>query len=246
MLSRQLLHCAELHGFEVLVLHFVEDLQGRGQHLTFAVVQSGEKLVLQVSECLIVGLCLNYERVILVVDGLVQHVVIEHTKLGVIVFKLLNGVCILAQVSVLDDAINAAVGNVSVQIDVLDVFLESAGHILFTLLPHGGESVAIVVVELLHGALESLGALENLIDLVFGLDVEYLLNIVGGGLIDSFEQVNLLLFHHLDHWCQFLNISILQLIFKSISSVFKVGQILNLLLTQQVSHSSSNTIFGNA
>jgi hypothetical protein len=61
----------------VLVLDLVEDFEGRGEDFTLSLVDSLDQLVSHIGEGLVVRLCLNVNRIIGVIDFIVEHVIVE-------------------------------------------------------------------------------------------------------------------------------------------------------------------------
>jgi hypothetical protein len=61
----------------VLVLDFVEDFKGRGEDFPLSLVDSLDQLVSHIGEGLVVGLCLNVDGIVGVIDLIVEHVIVE-------------------------------------------------------------------------------------------------------------------------------------------------------------------------
>lgn len=61
----------------MLILDLVEDFEGRGKDFALSLVNSLDQLVSHIGEGLVVGLSLDVNRIVGVIDLIVEHVIVE-------------------------------------------------------------------------------------------------------------------------------------------------------------------------
>ena len=129
----------------MLVLHLVEDFEGRSEDLALSRVDSLKELLSHVGESLIVCLRLDDEGVVRIVDFIVKHVIVEGCEFMLVLFVLVNRVDVLAFVSLVEDLVDVSIRDVSVSVDLLHVLLQRTSHCLLRFLPYQVQTVCVVV-----------------------------------------------------------------------------------------------------
>lgn len=91
------------------------------------------------------GLSLNDKWIVFVINFVIEHVIIEDLKLIIVVFEFINGIDLLAVISLINNLVNASIRNISMSVDFPHVLLKSASHGILRLLPYVAQGIAIVV-----------------------------------------------------------------------------------------------------